>query len=118
MMQAYVKESGKAVEFYQKAFNAELVSSFPNPDGSYYHAELDIFGQIFALSESVSNKCIAGNTMQFCLHLGEDQEPQIQKIYEVLKGGADIRTPLGPCPYSPLMAALIDRYGIYWCIFL
>ena len=118
LMQAYVKESGKAVEFYQRAFDAELVSSAPNPDGTYYHAEMDIFGQIFALSESVSDKCIAGNTMQFCLHLGEDQEILLRKIYEVLKDGADILTPLGPCPYSNLIFILIDRFGINWCIFL
>jgi PhnB protein len=118
LMQAYVNESGKAVEFYRNAFDAELISSFPNPDGTYCHAELDIFGQILALSETVGDKCIPGNTMQFCLHLGEDQESLIRRIYDVLKDGADILTPLGPCPYSPLMTTLIDRFGINWCIFL
>jgi len=118
LMQAYVKESGKAVEFYRMAFDAELISSVPNPDGTYYHAELDIFGQILALSESINDKSIPGNTMQFCLHLGEDQEPLLLQIYEALKDGAEILTPLGPCPYSKLLFILIDRFGINWCIFL
>ena len=45
MMQAYVKGSDKAVELYQKAFNAKLISEYKNEDGSYIHAELDLLIQ-------------------------------------------------------------------------
>ena len=56
--------------------------------------------------------------MQFCMYLGDGQEALIRRIYDVLKEDTDILTPLGRCPYSPLMVTLIDRFGINWCIFL
>ncbi|HBE85720.1 MAG TPA: hypothetical protein DDW53_10305 [Lachnoclostridium sp.] len=51
MMQAYVTRSDEAVALYQKAFDAALISSYPNSDGTYYHAELDIQGEILAVAE-------------------------------------------------------------------
>ncbi len=45
MMQIYVNESDNAVELYQKAFDAELVASYINSDGTYMHAELKVYGQ-------------------------------------------------------------------------
>ena len=38
----YVQRSDKAVELYQKAFNAKIIDTYPGDDGTYYHAELDI----------------------------------------------------------------------------
>lgn len=75
MMQTYVNESGKVVELYQKAFNAELVASYTNSDGTYMYAELNVYGQILAISEALKDETrIIGTTMQFCLHLGEGKE--------------------------------------------
>jgi PhnB protein len=124
MMQTYVKGSDKAVELYQKAFNAKLVSSYPNSDGTFYHAELDVYGQILAVSELSTMKddkeeaVNTGNTMQFCLHFGEGEEDKVQRAFEVLKDGAEILYPLSPCDYSTLMADFIDKFGIRWCLFV
>ncbi|MHB8063266.1 MAG: VOC family protein [Ruminiclostridium sp.] len=79
MMQVYVKGSAEAVQLYQKAFDATLVSEYKNDDGSYMHAEIDVFGQILALSESREEKSITGNTMQFCLHFGEANKEFVEK---------------------------------------
>ena len=124
MMQTYVKGSDKAVELYQKAFGAQLVSSYPNPDGTFYHAEIDIYGQILAVTESScagygkDDGRITGNTMQFCLHFGHGKEDLVQKAFDVLKDGAEILYPLSPCEFSPLMADFIDKFGIRWCLFV
>lgn len=119
MMQVYVKGSDKAVELYQKAFDAELVASYPHSDGTYMHAELNIYGQILAVSEELeSEESITGTTMQFCLHFGEGKEEMVQKAYDTLKEGAKIHNPLSPCGFSSLMFGLIDKYGINWCIFV
>lgn len=118
MMHAYLKDTGKAVAFYQKAFNAELVASYPNPDGTYYHAELDIYGQIFSLSEAEYSKPETGNTMQFCLHFGEGDEELILKIYNVLKEDAKFVQPPASTDWSPLMAGVIDKFGVNWGIFI
>ena len=119
MMQAYVKESGQAVALYQKAFDAELAASYANPDGTYMHAELNVYGQILAISEAPKDEeSITGTTMQFCLHFGDGKEELVQKAYHVLKDNAKIVYPLSSCSYSALMADLIDKYGVRWCIFV
>lgn len=118
MLQVYVKNSDKAAILYQEAFDAVMVASYPQADGTYMHAELDIYGQIFALSETFEEERITGNTMQFCLHFGKGKEKLVQKAYDKLKDGADIICPLGPCTYSVMMTDLIDKYGVRWCIFV
>ena len=118
MMQVFVKESHKAFEFYQRAFDAQVVCRHSNADGTLAHAELDIYGQILAISELADAQPVTGNTMMFCLHFGDGQEAAVQKIFNVLKDGAEMVAPLGACDYSPLQAALIDKFGVSWCIFV
>lgn len=124
MMQAYVTKSNEAVALYQRAFDAVLISSYPNSDGTFFHAELDIQGQILAVAERNSEyaikgeEAVTGNVMQFCLHYGEGNEDLVRKAYEILKVDATILIPLASCEYSSLMADLIDMYGIRWCLFV
>ena len=118
MMQVFVKGSGKAIEFYKKAFNAKMLCTYPNSDGTLIHSELDVYGQVMAVSELIDENTITGNTMMFCLHFGEGKETDVKKIYDILKDEAKIISPLGPCVYSPLEADLIDKFGIRWCIFV
>lgn len=116
-MQMYIKGSVEAVDLYQKAFEAKLVSEYKNDDGSYLHAELDAFGQILALSEASDDK-VSGNTMQFCLHFEETELDRVKHAYDVLKDGAAITSPLGECFYSKCMFSLIDKFGVNWCLFV
>lgn len=120
MFGVYVKGSVEAVELYQKAFDAKLVSEYRNEDGSYMHAELDVFGQILAISEALpeAGERIAGTTMQFNLHFGKGNEEVVKKAYEVLKNDAQIHTPIAECFFSPLMFGLIDKFGVNWCIYI
>lgn len=117
LLQAYMVGSVEAAELYQKAFDAQMVCCYKNANGTYFHAELDVYGQILALSE-IEEEPVPGNTMQFCLHFEQGQEPLVQKAYDVLKGGAEVIHPLGPCEYSPFMADLIDKFGVRWCLFV
>ncbi|MDD4796246.1 MAG: VOC family protein, partial [Eubacteriales bacterium] len=88
------------------------------------HCELDLYGQVLALSERNdanavhSRQTITGNTMQFCLHFGEGNAACVEKAYDALKTDATVLVPLAPCAFSPLMAALIDPYGVSWCLFV
>ena len=124
MLGAYVVGSDRAVALYQKAFDAKLGDVYPNPDGTYYHAELDVYGQILAVAEvgvmpyDGGGARVTGNTMQFCLHFEASEEPLVRRAYEVLTEGAEVRFPLGPCDYSPLMFDLVDRFGVRWCLFI
>lgn len=117
MMQIYVKGSVEAVKTYQRAFEAEILAVYPDDNGGYMHSELNAHGQILAVSE-LNDSLIVGNTMQFCFHLGEGEEEHVKTAYEVLKDGATVFAPLGPCDYSPCMFSLIDKFGVYWCVFV
>ena len=122
MMQVYVKESDKALDFYQKAFDAKVVADHRHEDGTVAHAELDIYGQIFAICETREDGVDAGNTMQFCLHFGEETEELVKKIYDALREDcvkltAPITGP-GECPWSPCLFGLIDKFGVNWCVFV
>lgn len=134
-MQVYVEGSDKAVELYKKAFNAELVCAYPGDAGTFYHSELDVFGQIIAVTESCyTMDCVdknhkysvslvpgaprsPGNTMQFCLHFGEGNSDKVLRAYDVLKEDALVLFPPGPVDFSPCLTDLIDQYGIRWCLF-
>ncbi|MDD3394495.1 MAG: hypothetical protein PHG19_07635 [Anaerotignum sp.] len=89
-----LQKSNVAVALYQKAFDAVLISSYPNEDETFFHLELDIQGEILAVAERnskfaiVGDETATGNVMQFCLHCGERNEEKVRKAYEVLKTGA------------------------------
>lgn len=134
MMQVYVQGSDKAVPLYQKAFDANLVCAYPNEDGTFAHSELDIYGQILAVSESSWGLELTGknpysvsfapnaernpgNTMQFCLHFGEGNADKVHQGFEVLKEGSLVLYPLGPVNYSPCMVDFVDQFGVRWCLF-
>jgi len=87
------------------------------------HSELDVYGQILAVSElmeenQMGEKPEAGNTMMFCLHFGAGKEVTVQKIYDLLKDGAQFLSPLEKCDYSPLNAHIVDKFGMRWYIFI
>ncbi|MDQ0361981.1 VOC family protein [Breznakia pachnodae] len=117
LMQVYVKGSDKAVEMYIKAFNASLGSHVKNDDGTYYHSEVNVYGQILSVAECSDDTVVTGNAMQFCLHFKPEEKSLIDQAYEVLKQDATILHPLGETNYSPYMTDLIDKYGVRWCLF-
>jgi PhnB protein len=124
MMQIYVKDSNRALNFYQEVFDAEVLCKYPAEDGTLMHAELNIEGQVLAISErNAANETrfeetLTGNTMQFCLQYGAGNEDRVKRVYRLLKTNATVLFALSPCEYSLLMMDLIDQFGIRWCIFV
>jgi len=122
MMQVYVKDSGQAIQFYRDAFDAIIICDHRNDDGTVAHAELDIYGQTFAVCETREDIVNTGNTMQFCLHFGEGKEEIVMKAYEILKEDCvELTAPitgLGECPWSPCLFGVIDRFGVNWCVYV
>ena len=123
-LQAYLKGSIEAVEFYKKAFGATLGFNAKNPDGTFMHAELNVDGKLLlALSESNNHIDLENRTkyartsyptMNFCV-IFQNEEP-VKKAYEVLKEDANILLPLGSLPWSSCCANLIDKFGVFWYI--
>ena len=123
-LQAYIKGSAEAIDFYQKAFGTVLGYNVRNTDGTYMHAELYLDGQmLIALSESGSNtgtelmKQHSSSdypTMNFGVNLGSAEA--VIKAYEVLTDGGIILLPIGPLPWNACCANVIDRFGVFWYI--
>lgn len=115
IFQVYIKGTVDAVDFYCRAFDAELGHTGKNDDGTYMHAEIMVKDKcIMFLSESDSSKI--GNTMQFCLTFDGDKNA-VENAYKVLsEDNSSIIFPLGLFPWGSYGSALIDKYGIYWYI--
>ena len=116
LMQMYVRNSADAVELYKEAFGAVVGEDWRNPDDSCAHAELNVDGQIIAVSEAPDN-VVFGRGMQFCLQFETEESVRVVQAYNVLKNGAEIVCDIGPCEYSKYMFSLFDRFGVYWCVF-
>lgn len=123
MFQVYLTDCDAAIAFYTRAFGATVDAVHRDPEGgdpqggAVLHAEIRAFGQCIAFSER-STQTVAGNTMQFCFHLGEGHEETVRRAYEVLREGAAVDYGLAPCDWSPSMFSLVDRFGVNWCIFV
>jgi len=121
-VQLYVEDSGKALEFYKKAFNAEVKGEILWHDniknGMVIHAELNVFGQTLAISDveyGIGDPTIFGNNFQ--IGFRRVKRDMIDKIYDVLKEDAVSANPPNKTGYSDYCLGITDKYGVHWCIF-
>ncbi len=123
LLQIYVKGSNEAFEFYKRAFDAQIGYQGFDENGVVIHRELNVCGQAIAVGEANDTtsaggeKRVTGNTMQFCIQFGEGQEDKVRKAYEILLEGSEIITPFGKLSFCPCGVELIDKYGVWWCLF-
>ena len=119
----YIKNSVEALEFYLDAFGMSLGYNAKNEDGSYLHAELEKDGKsIFAVSESDEPEIVKATlaterpTMSYGISLGNETE--LNHAYKKLAEGGHILRELGSLPWSPSSADVVDKYGVYWYIYV
>ena len=112
-LQLYLKNCDHAIQLYQEAFGATVNVIYRNENNLIAHAEINVFGQCVAFMEQELEPII-GNTMQFCFYFNKGDEEIVRKAYNILKDGAKVKLPLGPCEWSPLIFCLIDRFGVNW----
>jgi len=110
----YVKNSAEAVELYIEAFGLELGYHVKNPDGSYFHSELYKNGKEVISVVEGSGNASKENIVQLGVTL--DDEAEVQKVYELLSAEGTVEMPIGPLPWSPCAAAVIDKFGVWWYI--
>lgn len=108
----YVRGSAQAVELYKKAFGLELGYHVLNPDGSYFHSELNLDGREM-LSVVESGEAVhPDRTVQVGVTL--DSEEDVRRAFDLLREGGSVETPLGPMPWSPCAAVVTDKFGVWW----
>ena len=119
----YLRNSSDAVNFYMTAFKMTLGYNVKNPDGSFLHAELLKDGNsIFAVSESPDEEILKlmlnthWPTMSYGINFDTDEE--LNLAYSMLCNGGHILRPLGPLPWTPCAADVVDKFGVYWYIYV
>jgi PhnB protein len=116
-----VKGGKKALEFYQKAFGAEIVYKLDMPDGRLGHAELQIGNSRIMLSDEMpempdaitkSPTTLGGSTTGFNIYL-ENVDARFQQAVDA---GAKIRRPVTNQFYGDRSGTVEDPFGHYWTI--
>ena len=110
----YVKNSVEAVNLYREAFGLELGYHVKNPDGTYFHSELNKNGQEILTVVESSNENVQEHTVQ--LGIIFDNEAEVQNAFALLSNGGTVKTPIGPMPWTPCAAEVVDRFGVLWYI--
>ena len=110
----YVKNSAQAVEFYKEVFGLELGYHVKNPDGSYFHSELSRGGEAFLCVVEKQGADVKESLVQ--LGVTFDSEDEVRRAYDLLCEGGTVETPIGPLPWCPCSASVIDRFGVWWYV--
>lgn len=123
----YIKNTSEAVVFYQEAFGMTLGYNEKFPDGTYMHAELQKDGKtIFAVSEHNNEKLVSDMRMQVAnkispivsLGIGFATENEVQRAYEILMREGIAYREIGELPWSKCSADVLDKFGVYWYIYI
>ncbi len=110
----HVKNSADAVEFYHEVFGLTLGYHVKNPDGSYYHSELYKDGK--EVMDVVEAQSDGGAEHRVQLGVTLADASAVDKAFALLREGGTIITPMGPLPWSPCAAEVIDKFGVWWFI--
>jgi len=114
-----VKNSVEALEFYQKAFGAELVERMPGPDGkSTVHAEMRIGDSTVMLSdenpkwEARSPETLGGSPVS--LHIYVEDADALYK--QAIEAGCTEKAPMMDAFWGDRYGKVVDPFGYQWGI--
>jgi PhnB protein len=112
------RNATEAVEFYQKAFGAEVVRLYKLPDGKLMHASLNIRGADFYVVDEFpemggkSPLLLGGSPVT--LH---QQVPDCDAVYQrAVEAGCTIGMPLQDMFWGDRWGTITDPYGHVWSI--
>ena len=115
-----VKEAGKAIDFYKKAFGATETGRVTMPDGSIGHAELEIGDSKIMLAEeneqwgNLSPQSLGGSPVTLCLYVRD-----VDTVFDrALKEGAKV---IGDMTvkdqyHGDRTGSITDPFGFKWVI--
>lgn len=111
-----IEGAGAALEFYKKAFGAEVTTTLPGPDGSVMHAEIRIGGAAIMLGEAcpergaLGPKALKGSPVSIMLYV-EDADAMAARAQ---KAGAKVTMPVADMFWGDRYGTLEDPYGHKW----
>ncbi len=114
-----VRQADRAIDFYRKAFGAEVILRMVGPDGrSVMHAELKIGDSRFFLSDEVpgmecrSPESLGGSPAGIYLYV-RDADLVCRKAVEA---GAAVKQPMSDMFWGDRCGTIVDPFGCVWSI--
>jgi PhnB protein len=111
-----VRNAEKAIEFYQKAFGAELLGKMLTPDGKVMHAALKVGDSMLMLNDefpewgALSPLSSGGSGVTLHMYL-EDVDGAFQRA---VSAGAAVKMPLMDQFWGDRYGIVTDPYGHQW----
>jgi PhnB protein len=113
-----VRDAVAAVEFYRRAFGAELVMKITMPDGKYAHAEIKIGDSHIMMAEenpewgNQSPLALGGSPVSFMVYV-----PDADAAFaRALAAGCTQVKPVEDQFYGDRTGTLKDPYGYHWSL--
>lgn len=112
------KSCKKAIEFYQKAFGATLLDSFPSMDGNgIMHAVMKIGDSLFMMGDEMpgmnkSAETAGGSPISLFVYVN-DVDAAFKKAVDA---GATVAFPVGEMFWGDRAGSLKDPFGYQWMI--
>lgn len=112
------RDAAQAVEFYQKAFGAEVLALHKGPDGRVMHAALRVNGGILYLADECPEYgCPGPATLggsPVTLHL---QVADCDAVFNrAVEAGCTVQMPLTEMFWGDRYGVLTDPYGHKWSV--
>lgn len=113
-----VKGAGKAIDYYKKAFGAELVLRMDQPDGRVGHAEMRIGNAYIMLADEFpernirSPQSLGGAGVSLLLYV-----PDVDRVFrQAVEAGANVDRKVEDQFYGDRSGNLVDPFGHKWTI--
>ena len=115
----YVKDCAQALEYYKSVFGGEIrnvkkadgMKGFEGLEGKIIHSELHLGdGLDLYLVDIFEGKAADGVSIV----LQMESEEEINRIYNALTEGSDIKFPLQKAFWGAFHAVVTDRFNVTW----
>ncbi len=112
-----VKDADHALDFYNRAFGAEVVLRLQDPSGVVVHAEIKIADTIIMLAEehpgyNRSPETLGGTSAVIQIYTGD-----VEGFFEeAVKAGATVLAPIKEEFYGDRVGKLQDPFGHVWVV--
>ncbi len=113
-----VRGANDAIEFYRKAFGAEVKGVMPSPDGRVMHAEMRIGDSTIMLNDEFpemgakSPAAIGGSPVTMHIYVADCDALWNRAV----AAGATIKMPLADMFWGDRYGVLVDPFGHKWSI--
>jgi PhnB protein len=114
-----MNDASKALEFYKKAFGAEVHGVHKTPDGKVMHAELSVGGARLMLADEFpgfgcgSAKTLGGSPVVLNLYVEEDVDSLFKQAEAA---GATVNMPLQNQFWGDRYGQITDPFGHRWAL--